>query len=191
MEELKKPDKRPHRISLEDRKRLTVTSVEDIDSFNENEVIFLTGVGMMTVLGDDLHISRLNLDDGTLIIEGMIAALDYADHEEQRLNGKRVLSGAYLNEVYAKHSRSALYICGICLHRHTLRHTLFRIHTYKKTVRFRQGRNCDNGYTVLPFFRCACYICTLFGSQSEAQILLRVRTGGRIYTVYNGNIAIC
>ncbi|MBQ4061668.1 MAG: sporulation protein YabP [Christensenellaceae bacterium] len=93
MEELKKPDKRPHRISLEDRKRLTVTSVEDIDSFNENEVIFLTGVGMMTVLGDDLHISRLNLDDGTLIIEGMIAALDYADHEEQRLNGKRSLIG--------------------------------------------------------------------------------------------------
>lgn len=93
MEELKRPDKKPHRVSIEGRERLTVTSVEDVDSFNENEVIFLTGVGMMTVLGEDLHISRLSLEDGNLVIEGKIEALDYADHEEQRMHGKSGILG--------------------------------------------------------------------------------------------------
>ena len=84
MEEIKRLEKRPHRVTIEGRERLSVTSVEDMDSFNENEVIFLTGVGMMTVTGEDLHINKLNLEDGTIVIDGIIESLDYADHEEQR-----------------------------------------------------------------------------------------------------------
>ncbi len=91
MDELKRPEKRAHRVTIEGRERMTVTSVEDMDSFNENEVIFLTGAGMMTVLGQDLHINRLNLDDGTIVIEGVIEALDYADHEAERLSGAKSL----------------------------------------------------------------------------------------------------
>ena len=96
MEELKKPEKRPHKVTIEGRERMTVTSVEDMDSFNENEVIFLTGAGMMTMIGEDLHINRLNLDDGTIVIEGMIEALDYADHEEQRMHQK----GGFMSRVF-------------------------------------------------------------------------------------------
>lgn len=88
MEELKKMEKKTHRVTIEGRERMTVTDVEDMDSFNENEVIFLTSAGMMTVIGDDLHINHLNLDDGTIVIEGTIEALDYADHEEQRMSQK-------------------------------------------------------------------------------------------------------
>jgi len=87
-EELRRVDSRPHKVTIEGRERITVTSVEDVDSFNEHEVIFLTGLGMMTVLGEDLHIAKLNLEDGILSVEGKIQALDYSDHEEQRRNGK-------------------------------------------------------------------------------------------------------
>ena len=93
MEETKRLDRKAHKVSIDERQRLTVTAVEDMDSFNENEVIFLTGAGMMTVTGEDLHISRLNLDDGTIVIEGTIESLDYADHEELRMAGKRGLFG--------------------------------------------------------------------------------------------------
>ncbi len=85
MEELKKPDKKPHRVTIEGRERITVSSVEDMDSFNENEAIFLTGEGMMTVTGGDLHVNRLDLTEGVIVIDGLIEAIDYADHEEQRL----------------------------------------------------------------------------------------------------------
>lgn len=87
MEEgMRRIESRPHKVTIEGRERVTITSVEDIDSFNENEVIFLTGLGMMTILGDDLHIAKLNLEDGVLVIEGTIESLDYADHEEMRMS---------------------------------------------------------------------------------------------------------
>ena len=86
MEELRRPESRNHKVVIEGRERLTVTSVEDMDSFNENEVIFLTGAGMMTVTGEDLHVNRLSLEEGLIVIEGLIESLDYADHEEQRMN---------------------------------------------------------------------------------------------------------
>ncbi len=74
----------PHKVVIDSRKKLVITAVEDVDSFNENEVILLTNHGFITVTGEDLHISRLNLEEGQLIIEGGIQSLDYADHEEQR-----------------------------------------------------------------------------------------------------------
>ena len=66
-----------------------------MDSFNENEIIFLTSMGMMTVLGEDLHIAKLNLEEGQLVIEGSIQSLDYADHEEERMKHKGVFSRVF------------------------------------------------------------------------------------------------
>ncbi len=88
MQDIKRVEVRPHKVTIEGREKMSVTSVEDVDSFNENEIIFLTGFGMMTVTGEDLHINKLNLEDGLLVIEGSIEALDYQDHEEQRMRSK-------------------------------------------------------------------------------------------------------
>jgi len=76
--------KTPHKVSIESRERVVITAVEDVDSFNENEVILLTNHGFITVTGQDLHISKLSMDEGQLIITGTIQSLDYADHEEER-----------------------------------------------------------------------------------------------------------
>ena len=84
-EEIRKLDARPHKVTIEGIERISITSVEDVDSFNENEVIFLTGVGMMTVLGEELHISKLNLEEGLLVVDGIIQTVDYSDHEEERM----------------------------------------------------------------------------------------------------------
>ena len=85
-DEIRRIESSPHKVTIEGRERITITSVEDIDSFNENEVIFLTGLGMMTVVGEDLHINKLNLEEGLLVIDGTIEGLDYADHEEERMH---------------------------------------------------------------------------------------------------------
>jgi sporulation protein YabP len=86
-EEIKRIQERPHRVVIESREKLNVTGVQDVDSFNENEIIFITTCGAVTITGEDLHISRLNLEDGQLIVEGRIQSLDYSDHEEQRQGG--------------------------------------------------------------------------------------------------------
>jgi len=79
--------KAAHKVVIDARRKIVITGVEDVDSFNENEVIMLTNHGFITVLGEDLHINKLNLDDGQLVVEGTIQGLDYADHEEQRSKG--------------------------------------------------------------------------------------------------------
>ena len=68
-----------HSISLENRERAVFTGVEDVESFNEDEVILLTEAGVIALVGQGLHISKLNLDDGQLVVEGFILGVDYAE----------------------------------------------------------------------------------------------------------------
>ena len=82
---------REHKVIIEGRRRTAISAVEDVDSFNENEIIFLTSMGMMTVLGEDLHIAKLNLEEGQLVIEGSIQSLD----EEERMKHKGVFSRVF------------------------------------------------------------------------------------------------
>ena len=82
--EIPAASKIPHKVVIDSREKIIITAVEDVDSFNENEVILLTNHGFITVSGDELHINKLNLDEGQLVVEGMIQSVDYADHEEER-----------------------------------------------------------------------------------------------------------
>jgi len=83
---------RSHRITIEGRERICITGVEDVDSFNENEVILKSVMGMITVCGEDLHIAKFNLEEGILSVDGKILTVDYADHEEQRAAKNGVLA---------------------------------------------------------------------------------------------------
>lgn len=70
---------RSHTILMENRQKVSITGVQDVDSFDEATVIVVTDVGYITLHGVDLHISKLNLEEGQLIIEGEMIALQYSD----------------------------------------------------------------------------------------------------------------
>ena len=53
-----------HNLILEERGSLTVTGVEDIDSFDDQTVVIYTGLGELTVRGNQLHIERIDLQAG-------------------------------------------------------------------------------------------------------------------------------
>lgn len=72
-------EQRGHRVVMEDRAKITVSSVDDVESFEDEKVVVVTGMGTMTVLGADFHISKLNVDDGELVIEGEIDEIQYSD----------------------------------------------------------------------------------------------------------------
>lgn len=72
--------KMPHNISLEDRRHLTVSGVSDVDSFDEQTVSVFTDLGELTIKGEDLHINRLSLEMGELVVDGEISSLTYTDH---------------------------------------------------------------------------------------------------------------
>ncbi len=70
-----------HKITMESREILNVSGVEDVDSFDENEIRIYTTEGLLTVKGSDLHMSHLNVENGDLVVEGEIDGLNYSNIE--------------------------------------------------------------------------------------------------------------
>lgn len=73
------PEESSHRVLLEGRARLTVSGVEEVESFDESAIIMLTEKGTLVVRGSELHIEQLSLDGGELRVEGQVEALTYED----------------------------------------------------------------------------------------------------------------
>ena len=69
---------RAHAVTLADRKRLSLTGIEDVDCFNEQLVVLRTPLGTLTIAGAGLNISRLDLEDGRVEIDGEVDAMEYS-----------------------------------------------------------------------------------------------------------------
>ena len=74
-------------LTLENRERLNISGVIDVESFNDECVIVETELGVLAVRGEDLRISKLNLDSSELNVEGDIISLEYSDTEGSRSKG--------------------------------------------------------------------------------------------------------
>ncbi len=68
-----------HHIILEEREQLSVSGVEEVESFDENTIVMLTNRGTLIVRGEELHIEKLSLDGGDLKVEGTIDSITYED----------------------------------------------------------------------------------------------------------------
>ena len=71
--------KRSHRLHMEDRKRLEMTGISDVISFDLNKVLLETDYGVITIKGSNLHVNRLSVDKGELDIDGSIQSLEYSE----------------------------------------------------------------------------------------------------------------
>ena len=74
----------PHKLTLSDRKNLTLTGVQEVLSFDEDTVILRTGLGTLIIQGSDLQLKTLSVEGGQTAVEGSISALVY---EEPRQDG--------------------------------------------------------------------------------------------------------
>ncbi|MCD7796545.1 MAG: YabP/YqfC family sporulation protein [Clostridiales bacterium] len=53
-----------HILTLTNREKLTVTGVNDVDAFNEEEISAICSCGELTIKSDMLHIEKLNVESG-------------------------------------------------------------------------------------------------------------------------------
>ena len=81
-------------IILENRKKLSISGVLDVLSFDDQIVILETELGMLTVKGEDLRINKLSLrinklslDSTEVIIEGNINTLSYSEKQDRKSSG--------------------------------------------------------------------------------------------------------
>ena len=82
----------PHKLSLNERRQLTMTGVTEVVSFEDSAVVLQTGLGTLVVQGRELQLNTLSLEGGQVEVDGTISALVY---EEPRQSGgwKRRLFG--------------------------------------------------------------------------------------------------
>lgn len=66
-------------VLIEDRNKVTITGVEQVESFNDNTIVLKTVKGGMIIKGEGLNVGKLNLDDGNVKIDGVINGINYMD----------------------------------------------------------------------------------------------------------------
>ena len=71
-----------HNIIVEDRKKMTLTGIKDVLSFDEETVVLDTSLGKLTVKGSGLHIVNFDTKSGDLSAEGRLYALVYTTEEK-------------------------------------------------------------------------------------------------------------
>lgn len=74
----------PHKLTLNERKNLTMTGVTEVVSFDDSSVLLHTALGTLEVQGEDLKLKTLSIDGGQVVVDGHISALYY---EEPRQAG--------------------------------------------------------------------------------------------------------
>ena len=72
----------PHNINLEERRNLSVSGVTDIGSYDEQNIVAITEQGELTIKGRELHIIKMSVDSGELVVEGLVAALEYGESHQ-------------------------------------------------------------------------------------------------------------
>ncbi|MDR1589525.1 MAG: sporulation protein YabP [Oscillospiraceae bacterium] len=67
----------PHNVILESRRRISVTGVDDVESFDENEIVMSTSQGSLVLRGHGLRIEKLSLGSGEVAVEGTADGIEY------------------------------------------------------------------------------------------------------------------
>ena len=69
----------PHKLTLNERKALTMTGVTEVVSFDENAVVLHTELGTLIIQGRGLQLKTLSPEGGQVAVEGNISALVYEE----------------------------------------------------------------------------------------------------------------
>lgn len=86
---------RRHNITVDNREKINITGVNNVVSFDDETVILETDLGLLTIRGQDLHINKLNLEDGQVAIDGELINLNYSDK-----NGLIGKSGGFISRMF-------------------------------------------------------------------------------------------
>lgn len=81
-----------HTVYIENRKKINISGVINVDSFNDNDIILQTVLGMLVIKGTELHIIKLSLDVGDLLLEGNIDSFIYSEKYSIKQKGGNFLS---------------------------------------------------------------------------------------------------
>lgn len=85
-----------HTVMIEDRCKIKINCVKDVESFNEEKVVVYTSLGVMIVTGFDFKVSNLNVQNGQLEIDGEVDKVEYMEAADDNRND----SGGFFGKLF-------------------------------------------------------------------------------------------
>lgn len=76
-----------HNLIIEGRKKLSLSGVNDVESFDEDNIMLHTELGVLEIKGEQLHLNKLNLESGEVIVEGNIISAIYVEDNSPKNKG--------------------------------------------------------------------------------------------------------
>lgn len=73
-----------HNIKLEGRKRLELTGVIEVLTFNEENIVLETCMGALSIKGANMKVGKLNVESGDMCIDGYIISLNYITKDKTK-----------------------------------------------------------------------------------------------------------
>lgn len=77
-----------HLINMEDKKRIIITEVKDIEAFDEDAILVNLADDGIVIKGENLNIEKLDLNEGKLIAVGKINAISYTGKKHAKKDKK-------------------------------------------------------------------------------------------------------
>ncbi len=84
--------KMSHSLVLENRKKLKLTGISNVESFDEQSILAFTDLGELLIRGKNLNITKLTLDTGNLEVDGEVSSLSYNETVHK--------SGGFLSKIF-------------------------------------------------------------------------------------------
>lgn len=82
-------------MELEDRKKLSLTGVDEVMSFDDEKIVLNTILGKLKINGQGLKMNKLDVKNGDVIIEGYIISIIYSGKvkkKRKKINFKKLIS---------------------------------------------------------------------------------------------------
>ncbi len=77
-------DLKEYKIVMTNRKNAVIEGVENVESFDDEEILLETKMGFLVLRGQNLHIVQLNLEEGSLTVEGLCKSLDFVEEKNAK-----------------------------------------------------------------------------------------------------------
>ena len=81
---------KPHSCLMQDRSSVKLTGVREVVSFDDSQVVMDTDMGLLSVKGRELHVSRLTVEK--VDVEGTVDSLTYSSNESYRKAGQSLFA---------------------------------------------------------------------------------------------------
>ncbi|NLW90284.1 MAG: sporulation protein YabP [Syntrophomonadaceae bacterium] len=82
-----------HSVSMQNRRNVQMAGIKNVITFDEDEIILESELGFLAILGEDLHVTMLNLEQGKVSLAGNVRSMEYKEQSSDiKARGKSILN---------------------------------------------------------------------------------------------------